>query len=101
VAHWLAHSRNETLNDQHLDATRYPYGPDAKRSYDDAYDREIRPVVIASAVMYGVGGGALVAGVLLWVLRDPARGVNDKASRMDLLPLAAPHASGATWIFRF
>jgi len=101
VAHWLAYSRNETLNTQHLDVTRYPYGPEAKRSYDEAYDREVRPVVIASAVMYGVGGGALVAGVLLWVLRDPATGSGENASRMELLPLADPHASGATWIVRF
>ena len=55
---------------------------------------------IASYVLYGVGGAAVVAGVVTWFVRKPGT-TDSKTSAFTVAPLALPGGTGALMILDF
>ncbi len=94
VLHGVAYSRNEQLHDKYADATKHPYGPDAKEAYDAAFDDEVRPKQFAGYTLYGVGGAALVVGIVTWAVRKPGSESDDTAP-LTVAPLTLPGGGGA------
>ena len=94
IFHGLGYSRNEELDAEYSDASKHEYGPDAKTAYDAAFDDEVRPKQIAAYVLYGVGGAALVAGIVTWAVRKPG-GESAEAVPVTVAPLTLPGGGGA------
>jgi hypothetical protein len=94
IFHGLGYSKNEDLDSDYSDASKHPYGPDAKKAYDAAYDDEVRPKQVTAYVLYGVGGAALVAGIVTWAVRKPG-GESDGAAPLTVAPLTLPGGGGA------
>jgi len=100
VFHGLGYSRNEELDAEYSDASKHPYGPDAKEAYDAAYDDEVRPKQIAAYVLYGVGGAALLAGIVTYAVRDPGK-AEEHRSGLTVMPMGLPGGGGAMMTFEF
>ena len=94
VFHGLGLSRNDELHSKYLEDSEHPYGPDAKKLYDDAYDEQVSPKMTTAYVLYGLGGAALGAGAVLWVLGKPEKSAG-RNSPLTFAPLAFPGGSGA------
>lgn len=94
IFHGLGYSRNEELDTEHLDKSKHPYGPDAKKAYDADFDDEVRPKEIAAYVLYGVGGAALVAGIITYAVRKPG-GESTGSGPLTVVPLTLPGGGGA------
>ena len=101
IFHGLGYSRNEELDVEYSDASKHEYGPDAKKAYDADFDDEVRPKQIAAYVLYGVGGAALVAGIITYAVRDPGRAEKAKGSALMLTPMGLPGGAGALMTFEF
>jgi len=94
VFHGLAYSKNEDLHATYLDTDDYPDAGEAKAAYDDARSDEVRPKEIAAYVFYGVGGAALVAGIVTWAVRKPDA-ADDRSAGFTVMPLVSPDCTGA------
>ena len=70
ILQFLADSRNEELHDKYMNKTDYPNGEEAKLLYDADYEDEVRPKRMTAFVLYGVGGAAMVAGVVLLAMNE-------------------------------
>jgi hypothetical protein len=99
IFHGLGYSKNEALHDKYADTDAYPDGAAAKTFYDDAKAEEVRPKELAAYVLYGVGGAALVAGIITWAVRKP--GGDQNSAAFSISPLAMPGGSGAMMTFGF
>jgi hypothetical protein len=99
IFHGLAYSKNGDLDSKYLDEAEYPYGTDAKKAYDAAYDDEVQPKEITAYVLYGIGGAALVAGVATWAMRSE----NSDAESMAfaVTPMGLPGGTGALMTLQF
>ena len=88
----LGYSKNESLRSKDKANADFPY--------EERYQDQVRPMEIASYVLYGVGGAAVVAGVVTWFVRKPG-GKDAKSSVFSVSPLPLPGGSGAlmTWEF--
>jgi len=100
----IGYAKNETLHSKYLDSTDYPMAVDAKSDYDKAYKEQVRPSEIASYVLYGVGGAAVVAGVVAgvvtWFVRKPG-GAGSKTSTFSVSPFSLPGGTGALMTLEF
>lgn len=65
IFHGVAYLDNEDLKAKYSDETNYPCGAVAKRLYDQEYDDLVQANAIIAYVLYGVGGGVVLAGLLL------------------------------------
>lgn len=100
IFHGLGYSRNEELDAEYSDDEKHPYGPDAKKEYDAAFDDEVRPKEIAAYVLYGVGGAAVLAGIITYAVRKPAKG-DKQRSEVNVIPMGLPGGAGALMMFEF
>ena len=100
IFHGLGYSRNGELDTEYSDASKHPYGPAAKTAYDAAYDDEVRPKKIVAYALYGVGGAALVSGIIIWAVRSPG-GNPDGSAPLTLAPLTPPGGAGAMMTLEF
>jgi hypothetical protein len=98
VLQGVAYSDNEDLYSKYSDTKHFPDGDEGKRQYDAEYGDEIRPKKIAAGVLFGVGGAAVAAGAVLWVIREPRRQA-EGGEPVSLAPLCLPQGGGAvmTW----
>ena len=96
----IGFSKNEDLHSKYLDSTDYSLAADAKSAYDKAYRDEVRPKEIASYVLYGVGGAAIVAGVVTWLVREP-RGGEAETGAFSISPLPISGGTGALMTLDF
>ena len=71
-----------------------------KEAYNKAYQDQVRPKEIASYVLYGVGGAAVVAGVVTWFVRKPGR-KDTKSTVFSVSPLPLPGGTGALMTLEF
>ena len=92
VIHGLALSRNDELHDLYGAKASYPDGSVAKVLYDAAYDEQVRPKENTAYVLYGVGGAAVVTGVILMVVRE-GTGASDTGGAVNVS--AVPVREGA------
>ena len=99
VLHGVGYSRNEDLHDSYLNRSSYSARDQAKSLYDSEFNEQVRPLQISAYVLYGVGGAALVAGMITWLVRDPV--VGDKEVDVSALPNIGPDHVGAVvqWTF--
>ena len=96
----LGYAKNESLHSKYLDSGDYPVAGDAKSLYDKAYQDQVRPKEIASYVLYGVGGAAVVAGVVTWLVRKPGTRTS-KTSAFTVAPLSLSGGTGALVTLEF
>jgi tetratricopeptide (TPR) repeat protein len=94
---YLAMERNEQLKRDFPDGTPESPAPIQHRElYDQAYDDEVRPKIISSYALYGVGGAMAVAGGILLLVgegeQEPA--AND---RFGLTPALLPDGAAMTF----
>ena len=72
---------------------------EARAAYVDAREEEVRPKMIAAYVLYGVGGAALVAGIITWIARpdrsDTMKPTSDIQNRLTVSPMMVPSGAGA------
>lgn len=87
-------SDNNALHSKYLDQAESPNGSDAKSRYDEAYDDQVRPKMLAAYVLYGVGGAALVGGIVTWMVRKPGKAAGDPFP-VTVAPLTIPDGTGA------
>jgi hypothetical protein len=99
VLHGVGYSRNEDLHDRYLNRASYPDPDKARSLYDSEFGEQVRPLQISAYVLYGVGGAALAAGVLTWLVGDPLAG--DKKVDVSALPTVGPHHAGAVFQWTF
>ena len=101
IIHGIGYSTNDGLHDKYLNTEDYPNAEQAQTLYDDAREEEVRPKEIAAYVLYGVGGAAVLAGIVTWAVRKPEGGEAD-ASRLTLSPLlTSGRGAGALVTFEF
>jgi len=100
IFHGLGYSRNEELDAEYSDPSKHPYGPDAKKEYDAAFRDDVRPKKVTAYVLYGVGGAALVAGIVTWAVRKPG-GESGSAAPVTVVPLTLPGGAGAMMTLEF
>ncbi|MBM4355859.1 MAG: hypothetical protein FJ109_19075 [Deltaproteobacteria bacterium] len=97
IFHGVAHSKNEDLYGD------YKHSADpsaAKKKYDAAYDDDVLPKEIAAYVMYGVGGAAVVTGVIIMAVRH-ARSDGEEPSSPSVVPMPIPDGAGAMMTVEF
>ncbi len=99
IFHGLGYSKNEELHSKYDDASNYPDGAQAKLLYDDARENEVRPKELTAYALYGIGGVAIVAGIMTWAIREP--GGDEKSTAFAVTPLATPGGTGALMTFEF
>jgi hypothetical protein len=99
IFHGLGYSKNEDLHDKYDDATNYPDGDQAKILYADAREEEVRPKEITAYALYGIGGAAIVAGIVTWAIREP--GGDSGSAAFSVSPLAMPGGAGAQMTLGF
>ena len=92
IVQGAGYAKNESLHSKDLDSPDFPY--------EERYQDEVRPMEIASYVLYGVGGAAVVAGVVTWFVRKPGGG-DAKSGVFTVSPLPLRGSTGAlmTWEF--
>jgi len=91
VVHGVAYSKNEELHDRHL--------PSNRQQYEADYADQVKPKTTAAYVLYGTGGAALAAGIVMLVLRSPGEG--EETSSFMLSPLSAPEGAGAMFTLQW
>jgi hypothetical protein len=96
----LANSKNEELHDQYMDKTIYPDGVVAKGLYDVDYEDQIKPRRTTAFVLYGVGGAAMVAGVVLLAMDKGSEASKAEAPR-TLTPTVLKGGIGALMSVEF
>ena len=96
IFHGLAWSKNEDLHKAALKLS----GSVAKSAYEEAYQDQVRPKEIACYVLYGVGGAAILAGVVTWFVREPGSR-STEFSVFSVSPLSLPGGTGALVTFEF
>lgn len=89
-----AHLTNEDLVNKYEDRKRYPDADDAKDAYDVDYDDQVMPSLSGAYALYGIGGAAILAGLLTWAVRDPG-GNDDSRSAFGVAPFTSPEGWGA------
>jgi hypothetical protein len=95
----LGYSKNEDLHSRYGDSSKYPDSDQAKALYDEAKAEEVRPMEIAAYAFYGIGGAAIVAGIVSWAVRDPeAKG---GSTAFTISPFATPGGAAALMTFGF
>jgi hypothetical protein len=94
VLHFMGHSTNESLHDRYFDVSDYPDRGQAKALYDSDYDDQVAPKMTAAYVLYGVGGAALVAGVVTWAIRGPKKA---PLATWQVTPWTLPDGGGAVF----
>ena len=99
IFHGLGHAKNEDLHSKYSDVAAYPDAAAARSLYKDARRKQVAPKELAAWSLYGIGGAALVAGVVTWVVRKPGR--QEKATAFSVTPLALPGGSGALMTIGF
>ena len=99
IFHGLGYSTNEDLHTKYNDTSNYPDGAQAKTLYDEAKDEEVRPKEITAYALYGIGGAAIVAGMVTWAIREPGR--DHRKTAFSVAPLAMPGGAGALMTFGF
>ena len=99
IFHGLGFSKNEDLHSKYLDSGDYPIAADAKSAYDKAYQDQVRPKEMTSYVLYGIGGAAIVAGVVTWLVSEPVG--NEKSTAFSISPLPLQGGTGALMSFGF
>ena len=101
IFHGIGYSKNDDLHDRYLNADDYPVADEAQQLYDDARDEQVRPKEIAAYVLYGVGGAAVLAGIVTWAVRQPG-GTDERASELTISPMLLPGSgTGALMTFEF
>ena len=100
IFHGLGYSKNESLHSKYLDSSDYPVAGDAKSLYDKAYQDQVRPKEITAYVLYGVGGAAVLAGVVTWFIPKSGN-KSSKDSALTFVPLALPGGTGALMTLEF
>ena len=95
-----ANSQNEDLHDKYSDKAAYPDGQMAKNLYDADYEDKVWPKRTTAFVLYGIGGAATVAGVVLLLL-DKDRNAGGVNSAMTVTPLVFEGGAGAMMSFGF
>lgn len=97
VFHTVAYLDNEELRDKYSNRTAYPCGTSAKRLYDQEFDELVQSNLILAYVLYGVGGGVFLAGLLLL---DASSGGGDfEAGEYVVTPMVLPGGGGASVSF--
>jgi hypothetical protein len=96
----LANSKNEELHDKYMDKTKYPDGAVAKGHYDVDYDDQVKPRRTTAFVLYGVGGAAMVAGVVLLAMDKGAEDGEPETS-LSLTPTVLKGGIGALMSVEF
>ena len=89
VFHGIGYSINEDLHAKYLDTTEYQNKEGAKAAYDGARNEEVRPIEAAAYVFYGLGGVAVVAGIVTLAVRKPG-GATGKDSGVTVSPMLMP-----------
>ena len=89
IFHGIGYSKNEDLHDKYLNTEGYSKTANAQAAYDDARSEEVRPKEIAAYVLYGVGGAALLAGIVTWAVRKPG-GRGERSSGVAISPMVIP-----------
>lgn len=98
VIHFLGYTKNEELHDKYWDRDQYADPTVGKTLYDKAYDSDVAPLMTTSYILYGVGGAALLSGILTFALRHP-QDSSGKASWL-ITPWSLPDGgAGATFTF--
>ena len=101
IFHGLGYSKNEDLHQKYLNEENYSSAEQAQTLYDEARQEEVRPKEIAAYVLYGVGGAAVLAGIVTWAVRKPGR-AGEKTSGVMVSPmLTAGSGTGALLTFEF
>jgi hypothetical protein len=97
IFHGVAHSKNEDLYGD------YKHSADpsvAKKEYDAAYDDEVLPKEVAAYVLYGVGGAAVVTGVIVMAVKH-SRSAGEEPSSPSVAPIPMPGGGGAMMTVEF
>lgn len=92
LLNYVGYDRNETLRSKYADSNAYPDGPAAQGLYDDSYSKEVQPLMTSTYVLYGVGGAAVIAG-LVWLLLDSPG--PQPSSAFQVIPFIGPGEAGA------
>lgn len=99
VFHGLGYTKNEDLHEKYLDGGNSSSPEEAKKLYDDAFVEEVRPRQYAAYALYGLGGAALLAGLVTWTVRDSR---SDAVSPpLTFLPVSLPGGAGALMTLEF
>lgn len=95
VFHYLAYAKNEQLYDDYKADDLYDEKFDDK--YGPAYDDEVWPKLFASYVLYGMGGAAVAAGVVMLVVE----GEKPRPGAALFSPVLTPEGAGFScgWSF--
>lgn len=97
IFHGVAHSKNDDL----YGAYKHSADPSgAKKEYNAAYDDEVLPKEIAAYVLYGAGGAAVVAGVIVMAVKH-ARSDGEEDSSVSMTPVPLHRGAGAMMTFEF
>ena len=96
----VANSTNDDLHEKYSSKDNYPDGVAAKNLYDADYEDEVRPKRTTAFVLYGVGGAATIAGVVLLLL-DKNENAGRLNSAMTVTPVVFEGGAGAMMSFGF
>ncbi|MFH1530581.1 MAG: tetratricopeptide repeat protein [Pseudomonadota bacterium] len=94
LLHFLAWRQNRSLEDRYpTGAPGHPVPVANREAYTRAFEDEVTPKLLTSYALYGIGGAAMVTGVILWLLED--------RSPEPVSVLAAPGGCGLTLSIAF
>jgi len=97
ILHGIAYSRNESIYSDY----KYSETPTtAEDDYDAAYEDDVLPKEIAAYVLYGLGGAAVVTGVIVLAVKQ-GRSDDDGGSSLSVVPIPMRGGSGAMVTFEF
>ena len=92
ILHGVGYAHNESLHSKDVASADFPY--------EERYQDQVLPMEIASYVIYGVGGAAVVAGVVTWFVRKP-RSKDAQSSLFTFSPFPLRGGTGALMTLEF
>ena len=90
---------NESLYKKHNDPQRYPDPARATAAYRNARKDKVEPMEISAYALFGVGGAALVSGIVTFVTRKPKSALRAEAPVVS--PFIVPGGTGALMTIEF
>jgi len=97
IFHGMAHSKNEDLYGEYKQREDPSL---AEKQYDAAYDDEVLPKEVVAYVLYGLGGAAVVTGIVLMAVRH-GRSREDGSPLVLITPMPLCDGAGAMVTFDF
>ena len=89
-----AYSANEDLHDKYPMDVNDPNYATLKSNYESGYADDVRPKAVAAYVLYGVGGAAAVAGVVLFLVDNSRKKKAGKPTGISINPVSFRDGAG-------